>query len=660
MSDQARPSAVVVDTSRSPYARLRPVPLTAVTLTDDFWAPRRWVNREVTLPSQYHLLEETGRIDNFRGAAGKLDVPFQGRYYNDSDVYKWLEAVAWTLATDTDPAFRAEPQGEALVQMAGTVIAEIADAQQPDGYLNTYFTHDRGTERWTNLRDKHELYCAGHLIQAAVAHRRATGDGRLLHVARRLADHICDLFGPQYGRDTACPCPPGHPEIEMALVELARETGEPKYLRQAQFFLDARGRGLIGGRAYHQDHKPFRETERMVGHAVRAVYLNAGVTDLYAETGEAALRQTLDRLWRYMTTRQMYVSGSIGSRYEGEAFGEDYELPNERAYAETCAAIGSVMWNWRLLLLSGDARYADVLETTLYNGVLPGLSLDGGAYFYQNPLADGGRHRRQPWFGCACCPPNVARLLASLPGYFYSLSDEGLWVHLYAQGSARISLPGGRTVGLTQHTRYPWDGEVVIKVEGPALSPSASLGINSVEGAGTFSLWLRIPAWCEEGAALEINGRPFTGLLAPGSYAEVRRVWQPGDVVRLNLPLGVRRVECHPYVAENAGRVALMRGPILYCVEQADNPGLDPRDVVLPADVDFTATFQPDLLGGVVVLCCQTEVVPPDDAWENRLYRTPVPRLEKPRSRSVEVTAIPYYAWANREPGPMQVWLRTR
>ena len=638
MCNQTRPSAVVVDTSRSPYARLRPVPLTAVTLTDDFWAPRRRVNREVTLPSQYRLLEETGRIDNFRRAAGKVDIPFQGRYYNDSDVYKWLEAAAWTLATGADPS---------LAHKAGNVITEIADAQQPDGYLNTYFTHDRAAERWTNLRDMHELYCAGHLIQAAVAHHRATGDDRLLRVARRLADHICDRFGP--GEEGKQAGTGGHPEIEMALVELARETGELRYRKQAQFFLDARGQGLIGSSAYHQDHKPFRERcselveglERMVGHAVRAVYLNAGATDIYAETGEAALRDVLDRLWRNMTTRQMYVSGSIGSRYEGEAFGKDYELPNERAYAETCAAIGSVMWNWRMLQLSGDARYADVLETTLYNGVLPGLSLDGGSYFYQNPLADDGRHRRQPWFGCACCPPNVARLLASLPSYFYSLSDGGLWVHLYAQGSARISLHDGQAIGLTQHTRYPWDGEVAIEVE----------------GEGTFSIWLRIPAWCEEGAALEINGQPFTGVLAPGSYAEVRRAWQPGDVVRLNLPMGVHRVECHPYVAENAGRVALTRGPILYCVEQADNPGLDPRDVLLSADADFAATFRPNLLGGVVVLRGRAEVIPPGDAWANRLYRTAAPRLERPQSRSVEMSAIPYYAWANREPGPMQVWL---
>ncbi len=643
MYGQARPSAVLVDTSRCTYARLRPVPLTAVTLADGFWAPRRSINREVTLPSQYRQLEATGRIDNFRRAAGKVDIPFQGRYYNDSDVYKWLEAAAWTLATDADPA---------LARMADAVIAVIAGAQQPDGYLNTYFTDDRAAERWTNLRDMHELYCAGHLIQAAVAYRRATGDDCLLRVACRLADHICDRFGPREEGKRAGTG--GHPEIEIALVELARETGEPRYCKQAQFFLDVRGQGLIGGSAYHQDHKPFREwcpepvegLDRMVGHAVRAVYLNAGATDLYAETGEVALRRVLDCLWRNMTTRQMYVSGGIGSRYQGEAFGGDYELPNECAYAETCAAVGSVMWNWRMLLLSGDARYADVLETTLYNGVLCGLSLDGRSYFYQNPLADDGTHRRQPWFGCVCCPPNIARLLAALPGYFYSLSDAGLWVHLYAQGSARIPLPDGTSLGLTQHTRYPWDGEVVIGVE--------------VERERTFSLWLRIPGWCEEGATLEINGQPFTGALAPGSYAEVRRVWQPGDVVRINLPMPVRCIECHPYVVENAGRVALMRGPILYCVEQADNVGLNLRDVLLSADVGFTATFKPDLLGGVVVLRGQAEAVPPDNAWADRLYRTAVPRLEKPRSQSVEMTAIPYCAWANREPGRMQVWLRTR
>ncbi len=618
---------VVVDTARSRYARLRPVPLDAVRLSDDFWAPRRRINREVTLPSQYQHCEETGRIDNFRRASGKLDGPFRGMFFNDSDVYKWLEAVAWSLATEPDPG---------LTRMADTVISEIAAAQEPDGYLNTYFTFERSAERWTNLKDMHELYCAGHLIQVAIAHHRATGSERLLQVARRLADHIGQVFAGRSGTG-------GHPEIEMALVELARTTGRAQYREQAQAFLDARGQGLIGGQAYHQDHQPFRQLARMAGHAVRAVYLNAGAADLYAETGEPALRGALDRLWHNMSARQMYVSGGIGACYLGEAFWQDYYLPNRRAYAESCAAIGSIMWNWRMLALEGEARYADLLELTLYNGFLVGVSLDGQTYFYQNPLENDGSHRRRPWFGCACCPPNIARLLASLPGYVYSLSDEGVWVHLYVQGEARLRLPDGREVGLSQRTRYPWGGEVVVEVD----------------GQGTFSLMLRLPAWCETGATLAVNGQPLGLPLVPGSYVEVRRVWQPGDRLRLDLPMPVRPVACHPYVAENAGRVALMRGPILYCVEEADNPGLDPRQVRLPAGARFAATFQPDLLGGVVRLQTQARLAPPDEGWANYLYRTvrtePAGEVEKP----VDLTAVPYYAWANREAGPMGVWLRS-
>jgi DUF1680 family protein len=428
----------------------------------------------------------------------------------------------------------------------------------------------------------------------------------------------------------------------MALVELARETGDTKYREQAQFFLDTRGRGLIGGSEYHQDHQPFRELERLAGHAVRALYLNAGATDLYAETGEPSLRAALDRLWGNMTARQLYVSGGAGSRYSGEAFGRDYELPNERAYAETCAAIGSVMWNWRMLALEGDARYADVLEMTLYNGFLAGLSLDGLAYFYQNPLADDGTQRREAWYDCACCPTNIVRLLASLPGYVYSLSDEGIWVHLYVQSSVGVRPGDGGTVRLRQHTRYPWDGEIELQVKDP----------------GTFPLFLRIPAWCEEGAALLVNGQPFPRELLPSSYAEIRRTWRAGDSVRLRLPMPVRRVECHPYAIENAGRVALMRGPLLYCVEGADNPGLDPRDLLLPAGASFSAGFRPDLLGGVVVLRGMARLASPGDDWEGRLYRTVGPRPAEPGGRMVEVIAMPYHAWANREPGPMQVWLQ--
>ncbi len=631
MSDPNQ-AAVIIDTSSSPQARLRPVPISAVTLADPFWAPRLEALREVTLPSQHRLLEETGRIGNFRRAAGKAEEPFQGRFYNDSDVYKWLEAVAWTLAWSLADPLEGAAEG---------VIAEIAAAQRPDGYLNTYFALERAAERWRNLRDKHELYCAGHLIQAAVAHHRATGSQRLLGVARRLADHICATFGP--ATEGKQPGTPGHEGIEMALVELSRETADPRYRGQAQFFLDMRGRGLIGGRAYHQDHRPFPDMVRLEGHAVRAVYLAAGVTDLYAETGEPALRAALERLWERTATRQTYVSGGLGARHEGEAFGHDYELPNARAYAETCAAVGSVMWNWRMLALDGDARYADALETALYNGALAGLSLDGQAYFYANPLSDDGRHRRQPWFDCACCPPNLARLLASLPGYCYSLSAEGVWVHLYAGGTVRLRLGDGRTVGLRLHTRYPWDGNVVIEVE----------------AEGPFDLFLRIPAWCEAGASLSLNGQPYDGPLVPGSYARLRRHWGPGDTVRLDLPMPARRVACHPYALENQGRVALMRGPLLYCVEGVDHPGLDLRDLLLPSEAKLSAAHRPDLLGGVVALQGQALAVPPGPGWEGHLYRTAHPRAASPQGQAVPLTAIPYYAWANRAPGPMQVWLRS-
>ncbi|MBA2278420.1 MAG: glycoside hydrolase family 127 protein, partial [Chloroflexia bacterium] len=442
---------VVVDTSESPHAAHRPVAVDAVVLDDPVLAPRMRVNRAATLPSQYRHLEETGRLNNFRRVAGTYDGPFEGIYFNDSDVYKWLEAAAWALAAGPGDA-----AGNDLTGMVEAVIDIVAAAQQPDGYLNTWFALERADERWSNLRDLHELYCAGHLIQAAIAHHRATGSRRLLDVAVRFADLIVDTFGPtgEGKREQT----DGHEEIELALIELYRTSGEERYLDQAAFFLDLRGRGTIGSSPYHQDATPLREQEAMVGHAVRAVYLNAGAADLVAETGDAALRVALERMWATMTGRRMYVSGGIGARWEGEAFGADYELPNARAYTETCAAIGSLMWSWRMLLLTDadDTRFADLIEWTLYNAVLPGFSVDGGAYFYQNPLADDGAHRRQPWFGCACCPPNVARLIASLPGYVASVTSaragesdsthDTVWLHLLAAGTATIRLPGGGAV----------------------------------------------------------------------------------------------------------------------------------------------------------------------------------------------------------------------
>ncbi len=632
-----RQPVMVVDTTSSPAAHLRPVPLDAVQLTDTFWAPRRAVNHDVTLPSQYERIEETGRLFNFRRAAGKEQGPFRGRYFNDSDVYKWLEGVSWSLATNYDPAVDA---------LADRVIAEIADAQQPDGYLNTYFMFEHAAERWTNF-DLHEMYCAGHLFQAAVAHYRATGKTNLLSIATRFADHICDTFGPEeqgkrWGND-------GHPEIEMALVELYRATGKRRYLDQVQYFIDARGYGRLGrpydryGASYSQDHQPFRELDRATGHAVRALYLNSGAADLVAETGEEAVKRALQRMWHNFVTAQAYITGGAGSRYEGEALGRDYELPNERAYTETCAAIASLMWAWRMLAISGDARYADQIETTLYNGILSGVSLKGDTYFYQNPLMDDGTHRRQRWFGTACCPPNIIRLLASLPGYFYSVSDDGVWIHLFAENNAQLQLPDDRQIRLAQHTNYPWSGDITI----------------NVDGTGEWSLHLRIPAWCEAGAAITVNGQPAAVTRVPGSYAEIRRTWSAGDSVRVHLPMDVRRVASHPHVIENRGHVALARGPLVYCIEAVDHAGLDIRDLVLAADATLTAAERPDLLDGVVAITGMATLETPEAGWHDRLYRTATPDVAVPQATPVPLTAVPYYAWANREPGRMQVWLRT-
>ncbi len=618
--------AVIVDTSSSPHARLRPVAVNAVRFRDDFWAPWMVRLREVTLPTQYNLMEETGRIDNFRRASGKITADFRGIFFNDSDVYKWIEAAAWSVAYEPDAN---------LARLADLAIAEIADAQQEDGYLNTYFMFDLAGERWTDLAMKHEIYLAGHLFQAGVAHHRATGRRDLLEVARRFADNIDLVFGPgkRHGTD-------GHPEPEMALVELYRETGEPRYLALAQFLLDERGQGHIGGDIYLQDHKPFRDMDEIAGHAVRACYLNCGATDILAETGEQALSDALGRLWGNLTERRMYVTGGVGALYAGEAFGADYELPNASAYAETCAAIANAMWQWRMFLLTGQGRFMDVFELALLNGSMAGIALDGKDYFYVNPLASRGNHRRQPWFDCACCPPNIARLIAQVAGYFYATSEDGVWVNLYAASDAQVPWRG-QTIAVAQDTDYPWGGDVVLRV-----SPAEE---------AEFTLYLRVPEWAE-GASASVNGVPVDSDPV-GGYLPIRRRWSKGDEVELSLNMKPEWLAANPMIEADAGRLALRRGPLVYAVEQADNSGLDPWLLAVDASGPLAADRVPDLLGGVTVVRGEGEVLAPD-AWARSLY-LPQAKLASLQMKT-SFTALPYHAWANRKAGPMQVWLPRR
>lgn len=629
-------SSVVVDTRASAGARVRPVAVSAVRLTGGLLAERQETSRRVSIPTQFEQIERTDRMNNFRRAAGKIETDYVGVYFNDSDVYKWLEAAAWSLATTPDPELDAR---------IDAVIAEIGDSQRPDGYLNSYFAVDRAGERWTNP-DLHETYCAGHLFQAAVAHHRATGKTSLLDIARRYADHIDATFGPEdQGKRFWID---GHEEVELALIELARETGEGRYVDLARYFIDTRGHQRLpapyGGRpkAYHQDHEPIRETSEVVGHAVRQLYYTSGATDLTLERPEAALDAALDRLWDNATLRKMYVTGGFGARHEMEAFGEDYELPNATAYSETCAAIGGLMWAWRLFLRTGDAAYLDVLERSLFNNILAGLSESGDHYFYVNPLEDDGGHRRSEWFGTACCPPNVARTMASLPGYLYATDDDGaVYVTLYADSDAEVARPDRDTVRIRQRTSYPWDGAVTL----------------TIGTAGRFALNLRIPGWVGEPATVTVNGQDAGAVTGPGTFTAIERDWATGDTVELRLPMPVRRLVANPNVTDDGGRVALSRGPLVYCVEAVDNAGRDVRTAVIDRTGEIASTTRDDLLGGVVTLAVPATVAAPAAAWRSALYEATDDAPTGDTER-VTLTAIPYYAWANREAGPMAVWLR--
>jgi len=559
---------------------------------------------------------------NFRRAAGKVKGDYYGFFFNDTDVYKWQEAVSFSFAS--------YGRDENLEKILDQTIEEVAEAQDEDGYLDTYFTFERKKDRWTNLKDMHELYCAGHLIQAGIAHHRTTGKDTLLNIAKRFADHIDNVFGPGKKEGTC-----GHPEIEMALVELYRETGDKKYLNLAKFFIDERGKGLIGGETYHIDHKPFRELTEIVGHAVRALYLNCGATDLYLETGEKELMEALERLWKNFVERKMYITGGAGARHEGEAFGEEYELPNDTAYAETCAAIGSFMWNFRMLLAKGEGRFADIMEQTLYNGLLSGISLNGKEYFYVNPLEDNGEHRRKPWFACACCPPNIARLIASIPGYMYTTSEEGIWVHLYGENEAKIPW-GDKEIKLIEKTNYPWEGNIELEVK----------------TEGEYKIFLRIPSWAK-GYTIKINGNKINTKEVKNGYIEMENQWKEGDKINLELPMEIEIIESHPKVEDNVGKVAIKRGPIVYCMEQVDNPWGDPRYMEI---ADYNLKAEPsEILEGIVIIKGKGKIVD-SRIWESNLY---LPKEEVERNKKeVKFITIPYYAWANREKGPMTVWIR--
>ncbi len=614
---------------------LRPAPLKAVTIDDRFWQERIRVNRDVTIPIEYEQCQKTGRIE----ALTLQTVPDQHIFW-DSDVAKWIEAAAFSLATHPDP------EVDALLD---DVIGLLTRAQQPDGYLNSYFTTVAPQRRWTNLRDDHELYCAGHLIEAAVAHHEATGKTTLLDVMQRYADYIGTVFGPEPGQKRGY-C--GHEEIELALVKLADATGEEKYLRLSQYFVDERGRQphyfdeeartrgekpedfWARNYEYNQSHEPVRQQSRVTGHAVRGMYLYTVMADLAGRTNDASLKQACERIWGHLTTAQMYVTGGIGGFASNEGYGADFDLPNGTAYAETCAAIGLVFWASRMLHLDCDRKYADVLERALYNGVLSGVSLDGARFFYDNPLASVGKHHRQEWFGCACCPPNIARLLASLGQYVYSQNDSDIAVHLYVQGHADLSL-AGQTVTVSQRTDYPWDGKITLTV--------------APEQPASFRLRLRLPDWCRE-PRLTLNGQPVTLDVQKG-YAVLDREWQMDDTLTLDLPMPVERIYADPRVYADRGRVALQRGPVVFCLEGADN-GADLDTLVLPREAELSATFDPDTLGGVVVLRGQASRIS-GEAWNDGLYRA-----EPPASVSVPITAIPYFAWDNRASGEMQVWIR--
>ncbi len=624
---------------------LKPIPWKDVELTAGFWEERNRVNREATIPVGYQHCKSTGRFEAFK-LNWKPGKPNEPHVFWDSDVAKWLEAAGLSLGTNPDPD---------LQRRADRVIDWIAGAQQSDGYLNTHFSVVDPKGRWKNLRDEHELYCAGHLMEAAVAYYEGTGKRKLLDVMCRYADYLCKVFGRKRGQKRGYP---GHEETELALVKLYRATGVKRYLDLAAFFVNERGRRphyfakearargenksyRWGDYDYLQAHLPVREQKTAEGHAVRAGYLYAGMADVAAETGDKELFKACRTLWQNITERRMYITGGIGSTRHGERFTFDYDLPNETAYAETCAAISLVFFAHRMLNAEGDAKYADVMERALYNNVVSGVSADGKHFFYDNFLASmPGSHKfngqkspeRQEWFGCACCPTNIVRLMASIGGYMYSLRGSTVYVNLYGGSSAQVGL-NGRQVVLQQRTGYPWKETV-------------HLTVKPVEKQ-TFTVALRVPGWCRK-AGIKVNGKTVRPPMRKG-FALLKREWREGDKIDLSLPMPVERLEAHPSVRHDAGRVALQRGPVVYCLEEADN-GKDLNDILLDPRARLSVSLDAELKVPVVKAHGRKRS---KEGWNGELYR-----VQRSRVTPCPVKAVPYFLWANRGVGEMLVWVR--
>lgn len=615
-----------------------PVPFTSVKVTDSFWGQRLQASREVTIPLAFSKCEETGRYENFIKAAHPSDTyKVEGLSFDDTDVYKTIEGASYSLQTYPD---------KKLQKYIDSILVIVAGAQEPDGYLYTARTMNpkhphnwAGKERWVAVENlSHEFYNLGHMVEGAVAHYQATGKRNFLDIAIKYADCVCREIGngPEQKKYV-----PGHQIAEMALVKLYMVTGDKKYLDQAKFFLDTRGYTSRKD-AYSQAHKPVVEQDEAVGHAVRAVYMYSGMADVAAITGDSSYIKAIDKIWDNIVSKKIYVTGGIGARHAGEAFGNNYELPNQSAYCETCAAIGNVYMNYRLFLLHGDAKYFDVLERTLYNGLISGVSLDGGSFFYPNPLSSSGKYSRKPWFGCACCPSNVSRFIPSLPGYVYAVKDDQVYVNLFLSNKAELKVDKKKII-LEQETDYPWKGDIRLKI---------------AQGNQNFTMKLRIPGWVRGNVLpsdlyayadnqkpvyrVSVNGQTVESDVNNG-YLSIARKWKKGDVVEVHFDMLPRIVKANPKVEADRGRVAVERGPIVYCAEWPDNR-FNVHSVLLNQHPQFKVTEKPELLYGINQLTTDAQALSYDMAG-------------KLVAKDVELTLIPYYAWAHRGEGDMEVWL---